>query len=264
MPRFAANLTMLFTEHAFLDRFEAAAKAGFTAVEFLFPYAFEAEETKRKLDDNGLTLVLHNLPAGHWDAGERGIACHPDRVNEFRSGVERAIAYARVLGVRQLNCLAGKAPAGVAGELLRSTFVDNLRYAAAALKTAGLRLLIEPINTFDIPGFYLNRTTQAAAILVEVGADNLFIQYDLYHAQRMENELAATVQKYLPRIGHIQLADNPNRNEPGTGEMNYPFLFSHLDRIGYDGWIGCEYKPATTTEAGLGWRQRLAPAPASA
>jgi hydroxypyruvate isomerase len=264
MPRFAANLTMMFTEAPFLDRFELAAKAGFQAVEFLFPYAFEAEEIKRKLDDHGLTLVLHNLPAGHWDAGERGIACHPDRVNEFRAGVGRAIAYAQVLGVRQLNCLAGKAPAGVADELLRSTFVDNLRYAAHALKAAGLRLLIEPINTMDIPGFYLNRTTQAAAILVEVGADNLFIQYDLYHAQRMEGELAATVQKYLPRIGHIQLADNPGRNEPGTGEMNYPFLFAHLDRIGYDGWIGCEYKPATTTEAGLGWRQRLAPAPASA
>jgi hydroxypyruvate isomerase len=257
MPRFAANLTMLFTEQPFLDRFERAAQAGFKAVEFLFPYAYEPEKIKRKLDEHGLTLVLHNLPAGDWDAGERGIACHPDRVNEFRAGVGRAIAYAQVLGVRQLNCLAGKAPTGVADELLRSTFVDNLRYAAHALKAAGLRLLIEPINTVDIPGFYLSRTTQAAAILVEVGADNLFIQYDLYHAQRMEGELAATVQKYLPRIGHIQLADNPGRHEPGTGEMNYQFLLAHLDRIGYDGWIGCEYKPATTTEAGLDWRERL-------
>jgi hydroxypyruvate isomerase len=258
MPRFAANLTMMFTELAFLDRFEAAAKAGFKAVEFLFPYAFEAEEIKRKLDDNGLTLVLHNLPAGNWEAGERGIACHPDRVNEFRAGVGRAIAYAQALGVKQLNCLAGKAPAGVSEEVLRTTFVENLRYAANALGSAGLKLLIEPVNTFDIPGFYLNRTVQAASILVEVGADNAFIQYDIYHAQRMEGELAATVQKYLPRIGHIQLADNPGRNEPGTGEINYPFLFAHLDRIGYDGWIGCEYKPATSTEAGLGWRQRLA------
>ena len=258
MPRFAANLTMLFNEVPFLDRFEPAAKAGFKAVEFLFPYAFEAEEIKRRLDDNGLTLVLHNLPAGNWEAGERGIACHPDRGDEFRAGVGRAIAYAQVLGVKQLNCLAGKVPAGVADEALRSTFVDNLRYAAAALKGAGLKLLIEPINTFDIPGFYLNRTVQAASILVEVGADNAFIQYDLYHAQRMEGELAATVQKYLPRIGHIQLADNPGRNEPGTGEINYPFLFAHLDRIGYDGWIGCEYKPATSTEAGLGWRDRMA------
>ncbi len=253
MPRFAANLTMLFTEHAFLDRFEAAAKAGFKAVEFLFPYAFNPGEIKRRLDANGLQLVLHNLPAGNWDAGERGIACHPDRVEEFREGVEKAIGYAQVLGVRQLNCLAGKAPAGVGDDVLRQTVVENLRYAAEGLEKAGLRLLIEPINTFDIPGFYLNRTVQAAGLLVEVGADNAFIQYDIYHAQRMEGELAATVQKYLPRIGHIQLADNPGRNEPGTGEINYPFLLAHLDRIGYDGWIGCEYKPATTTEAGLHW-----------
>jgi hydroxypyruvate isomerase len=257
MPKFAANLTMLFTEHAFLDRFDHAAKAGFKAVEFLFPYAFHPGDIKRRLDANGLALVLHNLPAGNWDAGERGIACHPDRVNEFREGVETAIGHAGALGVRQLNCLVGKAPAGVADDVLRRTVVDNLRYAADALKKAGLRLLIEPINTHDIPGFYLNRTVQAADLLAEVGADNAFIQYDIYHAQRMEGELAATIEKYLPRIGHIQLADNPGRNEPGTGEIHYPFLFAHLDRIGYQGWIGCEYKPATTTEAGLGWRQSL-------
>ena len=261
MPKFAANLTMLFTEGPFLDRFERAAQAGFKAVEFLFPYAYPVEEIRQRLDANGLQLVLHNLPAGDWDAGERGIACHPDRVSEFRDGVARAIAYATVLGVKQVNCLAGKAPAGVSDEVLRHTFVENLRFAAAELKKAGLRLLIEPINTFDIPGFYLNRTTQAVSILVEVGADNAFVQYDIYHAQRMEGELAATMQKYLPRIGHIQLADNPGRNEPGTGEINYPFLFAHLDRIGYEGWIGCEYKPANTTEAGLDWcpwLQRLA------
>ena len=258
MPKFAANLTMLFTEHPFLDRFEHAAKAGFKAVEFLFPYAWPAEEIRQRLDANGLTLILHNLPAGDWDAGERGIACLPDRVAEFREGVAKAIVYAQALGVKQLNCLAGKAPEGVADDVLRQTFVENLRFAAAELKKAGLRLLIEPINTFDIPGFYLNRTTQAVSILVEVGADNAFVQYDIYHAQRMEGELAATMQKYLPRIGHIQLADNPGRNEPGTGEINYAFLFAHLDRIGYDGWIGCEYKPATTTEAGLGWRAQFA------
>ncbi len=257
MPKFAANLTMLFTEVPFLDRFERAAQAGFKAVEFLFPYAHPAEEIRSRLDANRLELVLHNLPAGDWDAGERGIACHPDRTSEFREGVATAISYARALGVKQLNCLAGKAPAGVADDALRQTFVDNLRFAAAELKKAGLRLLIEPINTFDIPGFYLHRTDQAVSILAEVGADNAFVQYDIYHAQRMEGELAATLQKYLPRIGHIQLADNPGRNEPGTGEINYPFLFAHLDRIGYDGWIGCEYKPATTTEAGLDWRQRL-------
>lgn len=257
MPKIAANLTMLFTEHPFLDRFERAAKAGFTAVEFLFPYAYSAADIKERLDAHGLALVLHNLPAGDWDAGERGIACHPDRVDEFRAGVATAITYAKALGVGQLNCLAGKAPEGVADNVLRETFVENLRYAAAELKKAGLRLLIEPINTFDIPGFYLNRTTQAVAILVEVGADNTYVQYDIYHAQRMEGELASTMHKYLPRIGHVQLADNPGRNEPGTGEINYAFLFAHLDRIGYDGWIGCEYKPATTTEAGLGWRQQL-------
>ncbi len=257
MPRFAANLTMLFTEVPFLDRFERAAKAGFEAVEFLFPYAFSVQDIRQRLDDNGLQLVLHNLPAGDWDAGERGIACHPDRQAEFREGVVRAIGYAQALGVGQVNCLAGKAPAGVPEATLRATVIDNLRHAAGALKPAGLKLLIEPINSFDIPGFYLNRTQQAADILAEVGADNAFIQYDIYHAQRMEGELAATIQKHLPRIGHIQLADNPGRNEPGTGEINYPFLFAQLDRIGYTGWIGCEYKPANGTEAGLGWRQRL-------
>lgn len=258
MPKFSANLSMLFTEHAFLDRFEPAAKAGFKAVEFLFPYAFSAADIKARLDSHGLQLVLHNLPAGDWEAGERGIACHPDRVEEFRSGVVKAITYAKALGVGQLNCLAGKAPQGVADAVLRQTFVENLSYAAAELKKAGLRLLIEPINTFDIPGFYLNRTAQALDILDEVGADNAFVQYDIYHAQRMEGELAGTLQTCLPRIGHIQLADNPGRHEPGTGEINYAFLFAQLDRLGYGGWIGCEYKPAGTTEAGLGWRQRLA------
>ena len=253
MPKFAANLTMLFTEHPFLDRFEHAAKAGFKAVEFLFPYSYDAKDIKQKLDVHSLTLVLHNLPAGNWDAGERGIACHQDRIDEFRAGVATAIAYAKALGVTQLNCLAGKSPAGVSEKLLRETLVANLKFAASELEKAGLKLLIEPINTFDIPGFYLCRTAQALDILDDVGANNAFVQYDIYHAQRMEGELAATLQKALPRIGHIQLADNPGRNEPGTGEINYPFLFSHIDRLGYTGWIGCEYKPASTTTAGLGW-----------
>ena len=259
MPRFAANLTMLWNEVPFLDRFERAAKAGFEAVEFLFPYAFAPSDIAARLDASGLALVLHNLPAGDWEAGERGIACHPDRTREFREGVARAIEYATALRVPQLNCLAGKAPAGVASDALRSTFVDNLRYAAGELAKAKLKLLIEPINTFDIPGFYLNRTAQAIGILDDVGASNAFVQYDIYHAQRMEGELAATLQKHLPRIAHLQLADNPGRNEPGTGEIHYPFLFAHLDRIGYAGWIGCEYKPATTTDAGLGWIRRSQP-----
>ena len=258
MPRFAANLTMLFNEVPFLDRFERAAKAGFEAVEFLFPYAYDAAEIRQRLDAHGLQLVLHNLPAGNWDAGERGIACHPERVGEFREGVERAISYATALGVGQLNCLAGKAPPGVPDTLLRQTFVANLSFAAQALGYAGIKLLIEPINSFDIPGFYLTRPDQAIALLDEVGSANAYVQYDIYHAQRMEGELAATMQKHLARIAHIQLADNPGRNEPGTGEINYAFLFRHLERIGYAGWIGCEYKPAAATEAGLGWRQRLA------
>ncbi|HNU09896.1 MAG TPA: hydroxypyruvate isomerase [Rubrivivax sp.] len=258
MPKFAANLTMLFTERPFLERFEAARKAGFDAVEFLFPYAWPAEQIKALLDEHRLKLVLHNLPAGDWDAGDRGIACDPARTAEFREGVARAIAYAKVLGVPQLNCLAGKLPSGADPQKAEETLVANLRYAAGELAAQGLRLLIEPINTFDIPGFYLHRTAQALALIDKVGSDNLFLQYDIYHMQRMEGELAATLSRHLAKIAHIQLADNPGRNEPGTGEINYAFLFAHLDRIGYSGWIGCEYKPAGKTEEGLGWRQRLA------
>ena len=257
MPRFAANLSMLFTEHAFLDRFEQAAKAGFKAVEFQFPYAFDATKIQQRLKDHGLQAVLHNLPAGDWKAGERGIACHPDRVDEFKAGVAQAIRYAQVLEVPQLNCLAGIAPQDLNDEVLRCTLVHNLRYAAMELRNVGLKLLLEPINTFDIPGFYLNRTSQAISILDEVAAANAYVQYDIYHAQRMEGELAATVQTYLPRIAHIQVADNPGRHEPGSGEMNYAFLFHHLDRIGYEGWVGCEYHPAADTASGLVWREEL-------
>lgn len=260
MPRFAANLSMLFTEHPFLERFQAAAQAGFTAVEFLFPYEHDVAAIRTRLDQHGLQLVLHNLPAGCWDAGERGIACHPDRVDEFRAGVERAINCAMALGVPQLNCLAGIRPAGVADAELQRTLVSNLQHAAGRLRQQGLKLLIEPINSFDIPGFFLSRTDQALALLEAVPADNLFVQYDIYHAQRMEGEIAATLQRHLPRIGHVQIADNPGRHEPGSGELNFEFLFGHLDRIGYTGWVGCEYKPATTTQAGLGWRGRLADA----
>ena len=257
MPQFAANLTMLFNEEPFLDRFEKASQAGFKAVEFLFPYAYKAGEIKELLMKNHLQLVLHNLPAGDWDAGERGIACLPDRIEEFREGVGKAIEYANILGVSQLNCLAGKAPVGVSIESLHETFVNNLCFAASELKKANIRLLIEPINTFDIPGFFLSKTKQAVQILDEVGSDNAYVQYDIYHAQRMEGELCNTIEQYLTRIGHIQLADNPGRNEPGTGEINYAHLFKFLDRIGYKGWIGCEYKPAASTEAGLSWIKAL-------
>jgi hydroxypyruvate isomerase len=257
MPKFAANLSMMFTEVPFLDRFELAAQAGFKAVEFLFPYAFPASDIRARLDAGGLQLVLHNLPPGDWDAGERGIACLPGREDEFRDGVAHGIEYARALGLQQLHCMAGKAPAGAAHAVLQQTLIKNLKFAATALKANGLKMLIEPINAYDIPGYFINRTAQGIAILDEVGADNAFLQYDVYHAQRSEGELAATATRLLPRIGHIQIADNPGRNEPGTGEINYPFLFAHLDRIGYQGHIGCEYKPATTTEAGLGWTRGL-------
>jgi hydroxypyruvate isomerase len=256
MPRFAANLSMLFTEVPLLERFERAARAGFSTVELQLPYEAPAAALRDRLVSNRLTMVLHNLPAGNWAGGERGIACLPDRVDEFRAGVVQAISYATTLQVPQLNCLAGKAPPGVSEALLRSTFVANLKFAAAALKESGLKLLIEPVNTYDIPGFWLNTTSKALSVLDEVGADNAFVQYDIYHAQRSEGELGATLQKHLARIGHIQVADNPGRNEPGTGEINYGYLFTLLDRIGYTGAVGCEYKPATTTEAGLGWLEQ--------
>jgi hydroxypyruvate isomerase len=247
MPRFAANLSFLWPELGFLDRFTAAAKAGFKGVEYLFPYDYPKEQIAEALARNKLAQVLHNLPAGDWAGGERGIACHPDRVGEFQDGVGKAIEYATALGCRQLNCLAGLAPQGVAPDKVRETFVGNLKFAAGKLKEAGIRLLT------DIPGFYLNYTKQALDLMRETGSDNLYVQYDIYHMQIMEGDLARTIEANLAMIPHMQLADNPGRNEPGTGEINYPFLFGFLDRIGYAGWIGCEYKPATTTDAGLGW-----------
>jgi hydroxypyruvate isomerase len=252
MPEFAANLTMLFNELDFADRF-AAAKAGFKGVEYLFPYAYRKELLAELLGRHGLVQVLHNLPAGDWTRGERGIACLPHRQKEFRDGVGEAIEYATALGCRQVNCLAGITPRSYAVEEVRDTLVANLRFAATELGKAGIRLLIEPINTRDIPGFYLCRTAQAVALIDEVGSGNLFLQYDIYHMQVMEGDLAQTLTANLPSIAHVQLADNPGRNEPGTGEINYPFLFRHLDHIGYGGWIGCEYKPSGTTVAGLGW-----------
>lgn len=253
MPKFAANLSMLFTEEEFLDRFKAAADAGFKGVEYLFPYDYEPEQIKERLEANGLTQVLFNLPAGDWGAGERGIGCHPDRVEEFRAGVDKAIGYAKILGNTQVNCLAGIKPEGVSDEEARKTLADNLRFAADKLAAEGILLIAEPINTRDIPGFFLNRTEQALALFDAAGSDNLKLQYDIYHMQIMEGDLASTIEKHLARIAHVQLADNPGRNEPGSGEINYPFLFAHLDHLGYDGWIGCEYKPAATTREGLGW-----------
>ncbi len=253
MPNLAANLTLMFNEVDFLDRFAAASKAGFKGVEFLFPYDYDKNVLKQKLAENNLSLVLHNMPAGNWANGERGIGCHADRVAEFEDGVDRAIDYATTLGCKQLNCLAGLRPAHRDPMELRETFIRNLQFAAIRAKAAGIKLLIEAINTRDMPGFFLTNSAQAVDIIKAVGSDNLFFQYDIYHMQIMEGDLAPTIEKHLKLIPHMQLADTPGRHEPGTGEINYGFLLPHLDKIGYTGWIGCEYKPATTTEAGLGW-----------
>jgi len=253
MPKFAANLTLLYNEHEFMDRFAAAAKAGFKGVEYLFPYDFDKNQLAGQLHKYGLTQVLHNLPAGDWAGGERGIGCHPNRVREFQDGVEKTIEYATALGCRQVNCLAGIRPPRVDPIDARETFIRNLQFAAPRLKDAGIKLLTEPINTRDIPGFFLTHTQQALDIIKAVGSDNLFLQYDVYHMQIMEGDLAPTIEKNIKLIPHMQIADNPGRHEPGTGEINYPFLFEFIDRLDYQGWIGCEYKPATTTAAGLGW-----------
>jgi hydroxypyruvate isomerase len=253
MPKFSANLTFLYTELPLLDRFAAARKSGFKGVEYMSPYEEAKGDLAARLRDNGLTQVLFNVPAGNWGGGERGIAIFPDRVDEFRRGVRQAIDYAGALGCGLVNCLAGVAPKDADAAVLRKTLVGNLAYAAAEMAKANIKLLIEPINTRDIPGFFLTRTDQALGLIAEVGSDNLYVQYDIYHAQIMEGDLARTMETNLARIAHIQLADNPGRHEPGTGEINYPFLFAHLDKIGYAGWIGCEYKPLAATEAGLGW-----------
>jgi hydroxypyruvate isomerase len=254
MPKFAANLSLLFNELPFLDRFAAARSAGFDAVEFLFPYAFESEQIEGRLRRYDLELVLHNMPPGDWGAGDRGMACDPRRIGEFQDSVALALEYALDLGVKQLHCMAGRTPPKVSQARAHATFVDNLRFAAAALAPHGIRLLIEPINKHDMPGYFLTRSSQAAAIIAECAVDNLFLQYDVYHMQRMEGDLANTLRERMPIIRHIQIADVPGRHEPGTGEINYPFLLRLLDELGYEGWVGCEYVPSDDTVAGLGWR----------
>jgi len=253
MPTFAANLTMLFTEVPFLERFAPAKRAGFSLVEYLFPYEYPAPELKRLLDDNGLTQVLFNLPCGDWAKGERGLAALPGRMNEFRAGVSQAIDYALTLGVKQINCLAGLRDPGYREQHHHDTLVGNLKYAAEALAAHDIRLLLESINHFDIPGFFVNRTAEALAILQEVDHPNVFLQYDVYHAQREEGDLTATLRQHIEHIGHIQIADNPGRHQPGTGEINYPFLFQELDRLGYQGVVGLEYVPQPETVQSLAW-----------
>jgi hydroxypyruvate isomerase len=257
MPKFCANLSMLFGEHDFLERFSAAAKAGFSGVEYIGPYAFPKERVAEVLHNNKLKQVLFNLPAGNWDGGERGIGCLPDRVGEFQDGVGKAIDYAKALGCTMINCLAGILPSDVSRRTGYTTLVSNLSFAATALKKEKILLIVEPINSYDIPGFFLNRSKDGIEVINDVGSDNLKLQYDIYHMQRMEGELGATLTKLMPRIGHIQLADNPGRHEPGTGEINYPYLFKLIDSLGYAGWIGCEYKPKGGTVEGLGWIKEL-------
>ena len=253
MPRFAANLSFLFTERPFLERFAAARAVGFAAVEFHSPYDFDRAALAEVAMTSGLEVVLFNLPAGDWAIGERGIACHPRRIAEFQDGVGQAIEYARLLGCAKLNCLAGIAPGDMAHDKARETLIENLRFASAVTRRAGIELLLEPINTRDTPGYFVATTRAALALIKAVGSDNLRLQFDIYHAQAMEGDLARTLQEHLPHIGHVQLADNPGRHEPGSGEINFPFLLRHLDRIGYAGWVGCEYMPSGRTEDSFGW-----------
>jgi hydroxypyruvate isomerase len=259
MPKFAANLSMLYQEYAFLDRFEAAAKDGFKAVEYLFPYAFSKEDIAARLKAHGLQQVLFNAPPGDWDAGERGLACLPGREAEFRAGMVNALDYAATLGCPRVHVMAGLLPMSSTHEALYPTYISNLRWAASAAARQGVDVLIEPINTRDIPGFYLNRQDVAHAVLAGVGASNLKVQMDLYHCQIVEGDLAMKIRKYLPtgKVSHLQIAGVPQRHEPDLGEINYAYLFALLDEFGYTGWIGCEYRPADTqpggTSAGLGW-----------
>lgn len=264
MPRFAANLSMLYPEHAFLDRFAAAARDGFRAVEFLFPYDHEPAELAARLRDHGLQQVLFNMPPGDWAAGERGLACLPGREAEFREGVQRALRYAEALACPRLHVMAGLVPEGRDRADLRATYVASLRWAAAEAAKQGVQVLVEPINTRDIPRFFLNRQDHAHELLGEIGAANAQVQMDLYHCQIVEGDVAMKIRQYLPtgRVGHFQLAGVPQRHEPDLGEMNYPYLFGVIDEVaascGWDGWIGCEYRPARGSEpggtsAGLGW-----------
>jgi len=253
MLKFSANLTMLFNEVDFLSRFERAATAGFKGVEYLFPYGWSKEQLVNALGKHGLEQVLHNLPAGDWQAGERGIACLLGREGEFQEGVGTAIEYAKALKCHRLNCLVGKVPEGIPLEKVRQTLVSNLRFAATALEQEKIRLLIEPLNSQDIPGFYLVHTQDALQLFKEIGHPNLWLQYDVYHMQVMEGNLTRTISTNLSRIAHIQIADNPGRHEPGTGEINFTSLFRFIDEARYEGWIGCEYVPSGKTEDGLQW-----------
>jgi hydroxypyruvate isomerase len=257
MPKFAANLSFLFTEVPFPERFARAAAAGFAGVEYLFPYDWPAHDVAGWLAAAGVEQVLFNLPPGDWAAGERGLACLPHRQGEFAESVERALDYAIVLDCERVHCMAGLRPDGVDEAELETTYVANLRYAADRLATAGVTVTIEPINSrIDMPGYWLDDIGKAIRLLAAVDRSNVKLQLDLYHAQIIHGDLARTIEANLPHIAHVQVADNPGRHEPGTGEIHYPYLFALLDRLGYTGWVGCEYKPLGDTEAGLGWRPK--------
>ena len=253
MPRFAANLSMMYQEHEFLDRFGAAAKDGFKGIEFLFPYAHPAADIRARLTEHGLAQALFNGPPGDWDAGERGLASLPGRETEFKQGVASALEYARVLGNARVHLMAGLIRPGEERARRRETYVRNLAYAAKEAASAGVTVVIEPINTRDIPGFFLNRQDEAHAICAEVGAPNLKVQMDFYHCQIVEGDLAMKLRKYIAGVGHIQIAGVPERQEPDLGEINYAYLFRLMDELGYAGWVGCEYRPKGGTSAGLGW-----------
>ena len=260
MPRFAANLSMMYPEHAFLDRFAAAARDGFRAVEFLFPYDFPAATIAQALHDNGLQQVLFNAPPGDFAGGERGIASLAGREEEFKSGFARALDYAAALACPRVHVMAGLVPAGADRAAMRRLYVGHLAWAAERAASVGVDVLIEPINTRDIPGYFLNRQDEAHAVVSEVNAANLKVQMDLYHCQIVEGDVAVKLRRYVPtgRVGHIQIASVPERHEPDSGELNYPYLFALLDELGYGGWIGCEYRPrkglqAGGTSAGLAW-----------
>ncbi len=253
MPRLAANLTMMYKEHDFLERFAAAARDGFKGVEFLFPYEHPAAAIRSRLDANGLEQALFNLPPGDWSAGERGLASRPGREDEFRRSVDLALEYARVIGNRRLHAMAGLIAPGESRERHREVYVRNLAHAAREAAAARITVVIEPINTRDVPGFFLNTQEEAHAVCREVGAANLRVQMDLYHCQVVEGDLAMKIRKHIGGVGHVQIAGVPERHEPDVGELNYPYLLRLLDELGYDGWVGCEYNPRARTCDGLSW-----------
>jgi hydroxypyruvate isomerase len=255
--KLAANLSMMFTEVPFLERFAAAAQAGFRGVEYLFPYEAPAAEIRDRLQRHGLSQVLFNTPSGNWAQGERGIASLPERIDEFRAGVDNALQYARATGCRKLHVMPGKLPENADRKRYLQVFVDNLIFAADAVVGDGIEIMIEPINTrVDIPGYLLDRTDLAMELITRAARPNIRLQFDIYHVQIMEGDLARSIERLLPFIGHMQLADNPGRNEPGTGEIHYEWLLQRIDALGYPGWIGCEYKPRGQTLAGLAWATR--------